>query len=135
MTKQRVVVDSNVVVSALVVPKSTPGRALSQAVHSAVLIVNSSMIRELAEVLARPKFDRYVSLEQRKHFLSLLLESSEIAPTITVVTTCRDPKDNHVLEAAENGSAEVIITGDTDLLDLNPFHGIRILTPIEYLEQ
>ena len=46
---------------------------------------------------------------------------------------CRDPKDDKFLEVAVHGRAELILTGDTDLLVLHPFRGIAILTPADYL--
>ena len=53
--------------------------------------------------------------------------------TPTSIRACRDPKDDKFLEVAVHGSADVIVTGDSDLLDLHPFRGIAILTPADYL--
>jgi predicted nucleic acid-binding protein len=50
------------------------------------------------------------------------------------VHDCRDVRDNHILEVAVNGQAQVIVTGDEDLLVLNPFRGITILRPADYLK-
>jgi predicted nucleic acid-binding protein len=49
------------------------------------------------------------------------------------VRASRDPKDDKFLEAAVNGRASVLVTGDRDLLDLNPFRGVAIVTPADYL--
>jgi predicted nucleic acid-binding protein len=49
------------------------------------------------------------------------------------ITACPDARDNHILEAAVNGEAQVIITGDEDLLALDPYHKIRVVTPAAYL--
>ena len=57
----------------------------------------------------------------------------EIVEVVQQVRASRDPKDDMFLEAAVNGRAEVIVTGDRDLLVLNPFRGISILTPVVYL--
>ena len=89
---------------------------------------------ELVEVLGRPKFDRYVSLEDRKHFLRLMGRISELGPIIHPVRACRDPKDDKFLELAVNGEASLIVTGDADLLSLHPFQQIAILTPADYLQ-
>jgi predicted nucleic acid-binding protein len=53
---------------------------------------------------------------------------------LSPVRACRDPRDDKFLEVAVHGRADAIVTGDRDLLDLNPFRGIAILTPAEYLE-
>jgi predicted nucleic acid-binding protein len=57
----------------------------------------------------------------------------EIIDVLQSIRESRDPKDDKFLEAAVNGRADVIVTGDKDLLDLNPFRGIAILTPAAYL--
>jgi predicted nucleic acid-binding protein len=50
------------------------------------------------------------------------------------IRACRDPRDDKFLEVAVNGRADAIVTGDQDLLVLNPFQGIPILSPAGYLE-
>jgi uncharacterized protein len=59
----------------------------------------------------------------------------EVVPVVQIVTACRDPRDDKFLEAAVNGRAGVIVTGDKDLLVLHPFAGIAVLTPAGYLER
>jgi len=90
---------------------------------------------ELADALSRSKFDRYVSLEDRKGFLQRLGHIAELIPIIQVVRECRDPKDDKFLEAALNGRADLIITGDADLLAMHPWRGIAVLSPAKYLER
>ena len=88
---------------------------------------------ELAEVLARSKFDRYLTVSERQEFLRLFGRVAERIPIIHVVQACRDPKDDKFLELAVNGAARLIMTGDADLLALHPFRGIDILSPAAYL--
>lgn len=59
---------------------------------------------------------------------------SEMVTILHAVHDCRDVRDNHILEVAVNGQAQVIVTGDEDLLVLNPFRGITILRPADYLK-
>ena len=92
-------------------------------------------MNELADVLGRPKFDRYASVDDRLQFLRLIGRVVEIVPIIQKVQACRDPKDDKFLELAVNGQAECILTGDHDLLALDPFCGIRIQSPVDYLAQ
>jgi uncharacterized protein len=131
-TPERVVVDTNVLVSSLLRLSSVPGRAASQAMDDAILLVSQATMSELADVLAQAKFDRYVSLEQRLQFISLVANKAEFVPIIRLVRECRDPKDDKFLEVALNGRADVIITGDADLLALHPWRGIAVLSPAEY---
>jgi predicted nucleic acid-binding protein len=88
---------------------------------------------ELARVLARSKFDAYVSVEERRQFLRLLGRIAETVPILNRVQACRDPKDDMVLEMAVNGEADLIVTGDTDLLALGTFRDIPIITQATYL--
>jgi hypothetical protein len=62
-------------------------------------------------------------------------EFANACETVLIVFPCRDPRDDKFLEVAVHGRADVIVTGDRDLLDLNPFRGIEILTPAEYLKR
>lgn len=77
-----------------------------------------------------PKFDRYVSRERRD---ALLVRLAPIIEIVQRVQASRDPKNDPFLEVAINGRADVLVSGDGDLLVLDPFHGIRILTPASYL--
>jgi putative PIN family toxin of toxin-antitoxin system len=84
-------------------------------------------------VLGRKKFDRYLLPEERERFLArLVLEATLIEVTVHI-QVCRDPKDDKVLELAVSSNAMCIISGDQDLLELNPFQNIPILTPAEFL--
>jgi predicted nucleic acid-binding protein len=66
-------------------------------------------------------------------FLVALLKEAELVNITEQVTAYRDASDNKFLELAVNGEANFIITGDNDLLILNPFRGIPILTPKQFL--
>ena len=90
-------------------------------------------MEELKKVPFRPKFDRYLSREGRAIFLAQLERVAEMVPAIQLVRECRDPNDDKFLEVALNGRADVIITGDEDLLRMNPWRGIKILAPADYL--
>ena len=103
MTRARVVVDSNVLVSRLVLPRSLPAHAVHKAEWEAILLISDVTMYELADVRAGPKFDRYISLEDRKSFLQRLRYIAEIVPLIQLVRGCRDPKDDKFLEVARNG--------------------------------
>jgi uncharacterized protein len=130
---ERVVVDTNALISRLLLPGSIPGRAVRKAVDEAQLLASEDTMNELAEVLARAKFDPYITLGERQEFLRLYGRIAECVPIVHIVRACRDPKDDKFLELAVNGGAQLIITGDADLLALHPFRGIDILAPATYL--
>src|SRR5208282_2037169 len=90
---------------------------------------------ELAEVLCRSKFDSFVSRADRELFLAQIQSVAEFVPIIQLVRACRDPNDDKFLEVALNGRADVIITGDADLLGMHPWRGIDILSSADYLER
>jgi putative PIN family toxin of toxin-antitoxin system len=133
MTRERVVIDTNVLISGLLSTTSTPAQAVEKAVTKAQLVATTETLRELIEKLLLPKFDRYVGRERREALLQRVASLVEIVEVLQVVRASRDPKDDKFLDAAVNGRADVIVTGDNDLLDLNPYRGIAIVTPADYL--
>jgi putative PIN family toxin of toxin-antitoxin system len=89
---------------------------------------------ELSQVIFRPKFDRYVSTDIRAEFIARLAETSEQVNIIEKITACRDPKDDQFLDVAVNGKANVLMTGDQDLLVLRSFRGVEIVSPAQFLD-
>ena len=135
MTRGRLVVDTNVLVSRLILPRSLPAHAVRKAELQAMLLISEGTMYELADVLARPKFDRYIGIEDRKNFIQRLIYIAEFVPIIQVVRECRDPRDDKFLEVALNGRADAIITGDADLQALHPWRAVEILSPTGFLER
>lgn len=84
-------------------------------------------------MLGRAKFDHYLSREDRDRFLEALIRESELVDILETVKACRDPDDDRILELAVNGYADFVITGDADLLAMDPFRGTRIVTPADFL--
>ena len=82
-----------------------------------------------------PKYDRYVSRERREALLQRIAALVEVVEVLQHVRASRDANDDKFLEAAVNGRASAIGTGDRDLLVLHPFRGIAIVTPTDYLER
>ena len=95
--------------------------------------MSSAVLSEVEEVLFRPKFDRYVTQFERRFFLSNFLKMVEFVAVGEVIQVCRDPKDDKILALALSGKAEYIVTGDRDLLVLNCFQGIKIITIEQFL--
>lgn len=132
----RFVFDTNTIISAALFSQSVPREALDKALLTGSLLVSDTTILELMTVLLREKFDRYLSREKRELFLAEFLRQTTLIDISEPVVACRDPKDDKFLEVAINGGATAIITGDDDLLVLNPYRNVRILPPraftIEY---
>lgn len=133
MTRERVVVDTNVFVSGLFSRASSPALVVERTISQ--LLASTDTLRELIRTLLSPKFDRYVSRPRREALLDRLGPHLEIVEIVQRVRACRDPKDDSFLELAVNGEANVIVTGDDDLLALHPFRGIDILRPTSYLDR
>lgn len=127
------VVDTNALVSRLLAPRGAAAQAVDRALSNGVLLVSEATLQELVRVLGRPKFDPYVSRRDRQHFIYLLGGVARMVPIVQQVRACRDPDDDKFLDVALNGGAKAIITGDRDLLALNPFHGIAIVSPATFL--
>ena len=126
------VVDTNVFISALLIEHSKSWETVSRIIQEGFFLFSRDVLDELIEVISRPKFDKYVSLQDRYEYLDLIIDGSVYVKTTKEIIACRDPRDNKILELAVSGRADSIITGDKDLLSLNPFQGIPILTPNEF---
>ena len=135
MSPRRWVVDTNVLISALLQPTGAAAQALeAMQAHAAVLLFSDATFGELASRLMRPKFDRYVGSALRQQFLSELSSVGEWVQITGDLRHCRDPDDDKFLETAVVGEAECIVTGDGDLLVLDPFQRVRILAPRQFLD-
>jgi putative PIN family toxin of toxin-antitoxin system len=136
MTKlQRLVLDTNVLVSAAFRNGSLPHRTLLKARMEARLLASDETLAEFREVLLREKFDRYLNRDLRVRLLEEYARLCTLVPIPSPIRACRDFRDDKFLEVAVHGRADAIVTGDADLLDLNPFLGIMILSPREYVER
>lgn len=127
------VVDTNILISRLLAPRGVAAQSVDHALARGVLLVSEETLGELVAVLSRPKFDPYLSRDDRQRFVALLGGVARVVPIAHRVQACRDPKDDKFLDVALSGGARAIITGDQDLLALHPFHDIHIVTPAAFL--
>ena len=114
-TAERIVLDTNVVLSGILFPGSTPHRALLKAQAGRILASDETLL-ELIEVLGRRRFDRYVERSIRERLAAEFAHAAEKVQIETAVRACRDPRDDKFLEIAVNGRADLVVTGDADLL-------------------
>jgi putative PIN family toxin of toxin-antitoxin system len=133
MNETRIVIDTGIAVSAVLLPHSLPRQAFDAAVDRGKLLLSEATITELDEVLQRPKFNKYVAEEKRLEFLAALVQEAELVEVTEEITACRDLKDNKFFRVGSRWQASHIVSGDGDLLALHPFRGIAVVTPQEFL--
>ncbi len=131
---QKFVLDTNIIVSALIFKNSQPRKALDKARYRGIVLMSDAIWQEIQEVLTRPKFERYITLTEINLFLIGLAKSVKFVDIQKSIVACRDPKDDKFLDLAVNGDAKLIISGDKDLLVLHPFEDIPILTVRQFLD-
>jgi putative PIN family toxin of toxin-antitoxin system len=130
----RFVFDTNTLISAALFRTSIPRQAVDKALLMGSLLVSESTSLEIVTVLLRTKFDRYLEREKRELFLASFLQQTQLIAISETILACRDAKDDKFLEVAVNGKADVIVTGDDDLLVLHPFRTIFIVTPRDFVD-
>ncbi len=133
----RVVVDANVLISCLIRPNGRTGRIrVYMREGRFTMLYSRETLAEFVNVISRPHLaEKYRIQEQDIHaFRSLILMRGKRIEIKTHVNVCRDPKDNIYLSMALDGRADYIVSGDGDLLSLNPFRGIPIVRPAEFLD-
>ena len=129
-----IVVDTNVFISAALKEKSLPGTAVHLVAESGLLLKSTITERELFVTLARPRLAPLIPPRFR-NWLSELLAVAELVTITERITACRDPKDDKFLELAVSGHANLIVSGDADLLALNPFRGVPIVSPAAFVQR
>ena len=135
MKAERVVLDTNVLISAALRPTGPPREVLDVVrTASGILLFSRESFDELRSRLLRPKFDAYVGWEGRIVYLAQLTAVSEWVSIAGAKLGCRDPDDDMILETALMGEADCLITGDRDLLEMSSFCGIPIVTPADFLD-
>ena len=132
---KRYVLDTNVLISAVLAGASPAAQAFRIALKSGILLRSDQTLQEFSEVLARPKFAPYVIEQQRITFIEDFILAAEYVAIHEVIVACRDAtKDDMFLELAVNGKADALVTGDKDLLVLHPFRSIPIISVRDFLD-
>lgn len=136
----RVVLDTNVFVSALLTPDSPPPRILELALEGKLrLVLSPGIIKEIALVWQYPRVKkamrkRRLTLKEVEEAIFKILKTATITPgAVMAEGISRDPADDMILSGAAEGQADFIISGDQDLTCLESFEGIRIVNPTTFL--
>jgi putative PIN family toxin of toxin-antitoxin system len=137
MKVERVVLDTNVLISAVLVRESTPARIVRWTTENALLLFSPETFAELETRLWRSKFDRYIGQEQRHAVLNGLATLAKwvTVPARAYPSFSRDPDDDKFVHLALAGGAQWLISGDDDLLGIETATGLKILTPTQALRQ
>lgn len=136
--KQAVVIDTNVLVSALLFPNSITAKAIGKALTYFDIYLSQETLDEFLEVISRPKFAKYFS--NRENEIAAFIQDFKTFAVVVEVTRrvndCSDPKDNKFLEVALSVNALYLVTGDKrDLIAMTPYHGMEIITAKDFLER
>ena len=130
-----IVIDTNVLISAGLLPKSTTALALEIAVTHFVIAQNQATWHELETRIAKPKFDRYFGDTGRlTHLVKIAQTIARFEQTATLAIS-RDATDDKFVGLAIDSGAKIILSGDQDLLVLKQVQDIEILTPARFCER
>jgi uncharacterized protein len=129
----RIVLDTNVLVSAAIKQKSVPGMTALVIERRGGLLKSTATEQQLFEVMARPYLASLIDAAAQAWLRKLMAAAEPVAITERIAA-CRDPTDDKFLELAVSGHADLIVSGDGDLLVLNPFRDIPIVTPAAFIQ-
>lgn len=126
--------DTNILLSSLLSKTSPPALTIDYIRKYGMFSFSQETLTEFEEVLKRPKFDKFLSIETRQNFINEIFELSVFYEVKQKLELCRDPKDNKFLDVAISSSADYLITGDDDLLVLDRIDHTAIITPREFID-
>ncbi len=133
----RVVLDTNILVSRFLVPNGNSARIIKQWEAGAFeLLVSAEILSECREVLGYKRIRKKYQLadEEVERFITSLREQATVVePTVALNTVTADPDDNRILECAQAGDADYLVSGDAYLLNLGQYKDIQILSPAVFL--
>lgn len=132
----RVVIDTGVLVSGLIRPRGTTGEVLLALRDGKFTVLYSNeTVMEIIDVLGRDKFrlKYHILPDDISALINLIRLRGEVVVPKQRVADCRDPKDDKFLDVALSGDADRIVSGDLDLLSMNPYRSIPVVTPAEFL--
>jgi putative PIN family toxin of toxin-antitoxin system len=137
----RVLIDTNIFISYLLSPPGSAG-TISRLVEAALLgefmlLLPEELLAELAEKLRTSrKLNRRISVDEGQELIDLLRQAAVILPTIAemIPAVVRDPKDDYLIAQALLGNADVLISRDKDLLSLEQFEHVQMLSPFQFVQ-
>ena len=128
MTSLKLVVDTNILISAALSAQGAPAKLVRLALAQHRLVFSQATLSELLTRIYRPKFDRYISLESRESLLHDFNASALWVDVGEPAVYCRDRGDDHFIELALKAQAHYLASGDKDLLEAPLLAGLRIVS-------
>lgn len=135
MSSVRCVVDTNVLISALISPKGKPNAAVRHVLSHGVFFASPETFWEFESRIQRPKFRKYVTEEQIAQFVELLRAAATFVEVTGALSVCADPDDDKFLEVAVSTGADYLITGNIKDFPSSSFQAVAIVTPAEFLDE
>ena len=130
-----IVIDTNVLISAGLLPQSTTAQALAVAVTHFVIAQNQDTWHELETRIARPKFDRYFGEFGRLRHLIQIAQSAAFFEVTAQASVSRDKTDDKFLALAMEAGATLVISGDRDLKEVQFYKAVEVLSPAQFLDR
>jgi putative PIN family toxin of toxin-antitoxin system len=130
-----IVIDTNVLISAGLLPQSKTAQVLALAVEHFVIAQNQQTWHELETRIARPKFDRYFGDSGRMTHLVKIAQSIQHFEVTAEVAVSRDPTDDKFIALALDAGASILISGDPDLTEVRMHQGVEVLSPGHFFER
>lgn len=129
----RIVIDTNLWISFLITKNYT---RLDEIIFTkkCILVFSQELLEEFIAVAKRPKFRRFFSASDIEEILETIQEYAEFVSVTSKTEVCKDPKDNFLLSLSLDGNADILLTGDNDLLILKKFRKTKILTISDFLD-
>jgi putative PIN family toxin of toxin-antitoxin system len=133
--KPRLILDTNVIISGVLFKGEAIRSLLIYVLNEYQLVFSQTTWDDLASVFQRDAFEKMMPLGARLRVLAELASKVEVAESTSIVTDCRDPKDNKFLSLAIDANAIAIVTGDKDLKVQHPYKGIAIQSPADFMRR
>jgi putative PIN family toxin of toxin-antitoxin system len=133
----RVVLDTNVLVSATLIRQGNEDRILRAWQGGAFeLVISPRIIDEIGRVLFHEKLRKFRWMTEKEvgSLLESLAQESVLVPGRVRIKACRDPDDDKFVASTFEAKAKYVVTGDKDLLSLKSFKGIQLITPASFLK-
>jgi putative PIN family toxin of toxin-antitoxin system len=130
---QRIIIDTNLWISFLI---SKNFKQLDEIIFEkkSVLVFSDELLEEILTVIKRPKFRRFFTQEDTENLIETIEEFADFFDVVSNVKVCRDTKDNFLLSLSKDSSANFLLTGDNDLLELKSFESTKIITISDFLK-
>ena len=134
----RAVLDANVFISAAVRAEGPRGQIIERFLQggSFEIVMSQAIVDEVLRALTYPKVRKYIrpGLDPELWFEDIVVLSQFVAGEHVVAGASKDPDNDKYIAAAVEGRAQFVVAGDSDLLDLKEYDGIRVVSPRAFLD-